>query len=70
MALAWTEAVTRVADTHSPDDVYGEVAGQFQEAELVALTFAIVTINAWNRLAISFRALPGSYQPSRAAAAV
>jgi AhpD family alkylhydroperoxidase len=55
-ALAWTEAVTLVAQTHVPDDVYEEARRQFGEAELVKLTLAITTINAWNRIAISFRA--------------
>ena len=54
-ALAWTEALTLVSQTHAPDEVYTEVASQFEEAELLDLTYAIVTINAWNRLAIGFR---------------
>jgi AhpD family alkylhydroperoxidase len=62
-ALEWTEAVTRVADTHVPDEIHARVAAQFDEAELVALTFAVVVINSWNRLAISFRAPAGTYQP-------
>ncbi len=62
-ALAWTEAVTLVADGHVPDDIYEQVRHQFTEKELVDLTFAIVAINGWNRLAISFRAVPGSYEP-------
>ena len=62
-ALDWTEAVTRVADTHVPDDVYERVRAQFSEPELVTLTFAAIMINAWNRLAISFRAPAGTYQP-------
>lgn len=62
-ALAWTEAVTLVADTHVDDDVYEEVRPHFTEKELADLTFAIATINAWNRLAISLRAEPGKYQP-------
>ena len=62
-ALEWTEAVTRVADTHVPDEIYERVKTQFEEAELVALTFAIVVINSWNRLATSFRIPVGSYQP-------
>jgi AhpD family alkylhydroperoxidase len=62
-ALAWTEAVTRVADGHVPDAVYEEVRRHFSEKELVDLTLAAATINAWNRLAISFRAVPGAYQP-------
>ena len=66
-ALEWTEAVTRVADTHVPDEIHERVAAQFGEAELVALTFAVVVINGWNRLAVSFRAPAGSYQPRAAA---
>lgn len=56
-ALAWTEAVTLVADSRVPDEVYEEARRQFSEAELVNLTVAIATINAWNRIAISFRAV-------------
>src|SRR6187397_3329488 len=55
-ALEWAEAVTRVSVDHVPDSVYDAVAPHFSEAELVALTFAVVAINGWNRLAISFRA--------------
>lgn len=65
-ALQWTEAVTRVADTHVPDDVYQHVRQHFTEVELVVLTFALVAINGWNRLAISFRVPAGSYQPQTA----
>lgn len=57
-ALAWTEAVTRVADTHVPDDVFAFAKTEFSDAELVNLTLAIISINGWNRLAISFRAVP------------
>src|SRR4051812_36594326 len=64
-ALAWTEAVTRVAETHVPDDVYEEVRPHFAEKELADLTLAVATINAWNRLAIATRAEPGKYQPSK-----
>lgn len=62
-ALAWTEAVTRVSEGHVPDDVYEMARAHFTEKELVDLTLAIVAINGWNRLAISFRTVPGSYQP-------
>jgi AhpD family alkylhydroperoxidase len=62
-ALAWTEAVTSIAESHGPDRVYDEVRERFTEEELVNLTLAIVAINGWNRLAISFRAVPGEYQP-------
>jgi AhpD family alkylhydroperoxidase len=57
-ALAWTEAVTLISETHAPDDVYEAVREQFSDAETVNLTMLIATINAWNRLAISFRAVP------------
>jgi len=63
-ALAWAEAVTLVAEGHVPDEVYDEARQQFSEEELVNLTMALVTINSWNRLAIAFRAVPGTYQPA------
>jgi AhpD family alkylhydroperoxidase len=62
-ALEWTEAVTHVSQGHVPDALYNSVRAQFSEDELVNLTFAVTTINAWNRLAIAFRAVPGTYQP-------
>src|SRR5512135_3168022 len=62
-ALAWTEAVTRISDGQVSDDLYQEVRRHFPEKELVDLTLAVVAINGWNRLAISFRTVPGSYQP-------
>jgi AhpD family alkylhydroperoxidase len=61
-ALAWTEAVTLVGETHIPDDVYEEARRCFSEEELVNLTWAIVTINGWNRMAIAFRSQPGKYK--------
>jgi AhpD family alkylhydroperoxidase len=64
-ALAWTEAVTRVAETHVPDEVYEEAKQQFSEKELADLTVAVATINAWNRLAIAARTTPGTYQPQK-----
>jgi AhpD family alkylhydroperoxidase len=57
-ALAWTEAVTLVAQTHVPDEVYALAREQFSEEELVNLTMAIITINGWNRLSVSFRSEP------------
>lgn len=57
-ALAWTEAVTLISETHAPDHLYTEVRKHFSEAETVNLTMLIAAINAWNRLAISFRAVP------------
>ena len=62
-ALAWTEAVTLITDGHVSDEVYEEVRQHFSDKELADLTFAIATINAWNRLAISLRAEAGKYQP-------
>lgn len=57
-ALAWTEAVTLVTEGHVPDEVYEEARRHFSEKELVDLTYAIVAINGWNRLAIAFRKIP------------
>lgn len=62
-ALAWTEAVTLIANGHVPDEVYEPVRQQFNEKELADLTLAVVAINGWNRFAISFRTVPGTYQP-------
>ena len=59
-ALAWTEAVTRVSETHVPDDVYKEARQHYSEKELVDLNWVVVAINAWNRLAIPFRFPPGT----------
>jgi AhpD family alkylhydroperoxidase len=55
-ALAWTEALTKIAETHAPDAVYDEVRAVFSDDELIALSIAIAMINAWNRLSIGFRA--------------
>jgi len=57
-ALAWAEAVTLVSVDHVPDEVYAEVSKHFPDEELVYLTLAIISINGWNRLAISFRTVP------------
>ena len=65
-ALAWTEAVTLLSETHVPDAVHDEVRAHFDEPELVELTWAIVAINAWNRLAVSFRSVPGTYRRAKA----
>jgi AhpD family alkylhydroperoxidase len=56
-ALAWTEAVTLVSQTHVPDDVYELARAEFSEEDLVKLTLLVTTINAWNRFAISFRSV-------------
>lgn len=62
-ALAFTEAVTAIGRAGVPDDVYDEAKRFFSDDELVKLTMAIVTINAWNRVAITFRTEPGTYRP-------
>lgn len=67
-ALAWTEAVTFVTRDHLPDALVHEVRQQFTEKELADLTLAITTINAWNRLSIAARLVPGKYQPAPRAA--
>jgi AhpD family alkylhydroperoxidase len=67
-ALAWTESVTLVSETHVPDAVYDEVRRHFSEEELVKLTMLVVTINAWNRIAISFRSVHPVKRPASAAA--
>lgn len=59
-ALAWTEAVTLITNGHVPDAIYEEVRRHFSEKELSDLTLAVATINAWNRLSISARLVPGS----------
>jgi AhpD family alkylhydroperoxidase len=64
-ALEWTEQLTLIAGRDVPDDLYARMKEHFSEAEIVSLTLAVVQINAWNRLAISFRAPAGSYQPAQ-----
>jgi AhpD family alkylhydroperoxidase len=61
-ALAWTEAITLVSADHVPDEAYELVRPHFTEKELVDLTLAIVAINGWNRLAIAFWTVPGTFQ--------
>ncbi|MGY4315870.1 carboxymuconolactone decarboxylase family protein [Bradyrhizobium sp. JR3.5] len=56
-ALAWTEALTLISETHAPDADYEAVRAQFTDSELVNLTTLIGAINAWNRIAIGFRAV-------------
>ena len=61
-ALAWTESLTLITNGHVPDEVYEQARRQFDEPELANLTLAVVAINGWNRLSISFRVAPGTYQ--------
>jgi AhpD family alkylhydroperoxidase len=62
-ALLWTEAVTRVSEDHVPDHAYEVTRGEFDDRELAYLTLAIATINAWNRLNVALRNIPGDYRP-------
>ena len=66
-ALAWAESVTKISEDQVPDEIYNLAKEQFTERELVDLTLAVIAINAWNRLAISFRTPAGSYQPDHPA---
>ena len=59
-ALAWTDAVTDLSDGHVSDEVFAAVRPHFSDKELADLTLAVAAINAWNRLSISFRLVPGS----------
>ncbi|GFE74693.1 carboxymuconolactone decarboxylase family protein [Novosphingobium sp. TCA1] len=59
-ALTWTEALTQLPVGGVPDEIYARVREEFSEKEIVDLTFAVMTINAWNRLSIAFQAVPGS----------
>ena len=65
-ALEWAETLTLIGSHHVSDELYARTREHFTEAELVGLTFAVIAINAWNRLAIPFRAEVGSYQPGAA----
>ncbi len=64
-ALAWTEAVTMVREGHVSDAVFEQVRQQFDDKGLADLTFAVCTINSWNRLNIAVRTVPGTYQPPK-----
>jgi AhpD family alkylhydroperoxidase len=68
-ALEWTEAITRVSETHVPDEIYEVAKKYFSEKEIMDLTIVATTINMWNRIAISTRAVPGRYHPPKASAA-
>lgn len=61
-ALEWTEALTLISENEVPDSLYEATRDYFDEHDMMALTFAIVAINGWNRLAISFRTVPGTYR--------
>ncbi|MGH7670513.1 MAG: carboxymuconolactone decarboxylase family protein [Gemmatimonadaceae bacterium] len=67
-ALAWTEAVTLINQGPVSDAVYTEARRHFSEKAMVDLTMAVIAINGWNRLNVSFQTPVGSYQPKRPAA--
>jgi AhpD family alkylhydroperoxidase len=64
-ALSWTEAITNIQEGHATQAAYDEARKEFDEPELVKLTFAITAINTWNRIAIAFRPDVGVYQPGK-----
>jgi AhpD family alkylhydroperoxidase len=68
-ALAWTEAVTEIGHGGVSDELYDEARAQFSDKELVDLTVAVIAINAWNRLAVTFRPEVGSYKPAASVSA-
>lgn len=63
-ALELTEAVTLISDGGVPDALYQQVREHFTEEETVNLVAAIIAINGWNRLALTFRTVAGTYQPA------
>ena len=63
-ALAWAEAVTLLAHNSIPNELFQQARGQFSEKELVDLTLGVIAINGWNRLAVAFRKMPGTYNPA------
>jgi AhpD family alkylhydroperoxidase len=66
-AFEWTDTLTKISSCHVSDELVDRVRQHFSEDELVALTLLIVAINGWNRIAIPFRAVPGSYEVPAAA---
>ena len=68
-ALEWTEALTLISEGGVPDELYQATRKHFSEKEMVDLTFAVIAINGWNRLSITFRPPVGEYQPGAYAAA-
>ncbi|MCL4480657.1 MAG: carboxymuconolactone decarboxylase family protein [Candidatus Thermoplasmatota archaeon] len=64
-ALAWTERVTLISETRKDDEIYENLKKFFSEEQIVILTWAIIAINSWNRLNVSFKTVPGTYEPKR-----
>lgn len=63
-ALEWTEVVTQISKNGVPEELFKATSQYFTKKEMVALTMAIIAINGWNRLAVSFGTVPGTYQPA------
>jgi AhpD family alkylhydroperoxidase len=59
-ALAWTEALTNLPEGGIPDEIYERVRGQLSEKEISDLTFVVMAINAWNRVNVGFKTVPGT----------
>jgi AhpD family alkylhydroperoxidase len=59
-ALAWTEALTKLPEGGIPDEIYERVRGQLSEKEISDLTFVVMAINAWNRVNVGFKTVPGA----------
>jgi alkylhydroperoxidase family enzyme len=59
-ALAWTEALTKLPEGGVPDEIYERVRGQLSEKEISDLTFVVMAINAWNRVNVGFKTVPGA----------
>jgi AhpD family alkylhydroperoxidase len=62
-ALQLTDAMTLIADSHVPRDIFASARAHFQDGELAQLIWAVIVINAWNRMAVTVRTLPGEYTP-------
>ncbi|HEY0505781.1 MAG TPA: carboxymuconolactone decarboxylase family protein [Lysobacter sp.] len=60
-SLAWTEVLTQLPPQGVPDDIYERVRTQLSEKEISDLTFSVMAINAWNRVNVGFRTVPGAY---------
>ncbi|MEM0158720.1 MAG: carboxymuconolactone decarboxylase family protein [Thermoplasmataceae archaeon] len=68
-ALAWTERVTLIGEAREDDHIYEELLKHFSQDQIVSLTWAIIAINSWNRLNVSFKTVPGTYEPKKREAA-
>ncbi len=64
-ALAWTDTVANIRENHIPDEAFNQARQYFSEKELVDLTMAIISVNAWSTLATTFRFVPGTFVPAQ-----